>query len=80
MLDLTDKHAGGGGEKRHRSDRDRIDRVLFARRDAGDRAARDALVERFLPLARSIAPRYGRSATPPTSSRRSQLLRRRSRP
>lgn len=65
MLDLTDKHAGGGGDAvRHRSDRADIDHVLFARRDAGDRAARDALVERFLPLARSIARRYERSGEP----------------
>ena len=38
---------------------------LFVRwqRD-GDRGAREALVERFLPLARSLARRYGRSAEP----------------
>jgi RNA polymerase sigma-B factor len=35
-----------------------VERILFARRDADDPHARDALVERFLPLARSLARRY----------------------
>ncbi len=38
--------------------RARMERILFACRDAGDPHARDALVERFLPLARSLARRY----------------------
>jgi RNA polymerase sigma-B factor len=42
----------------------RNDRVLFKRRDHGDRDARDALIERFLPLARSIARRYEHSGEP----------------
>jgi RNA polymerase sigma-B factor len=38
---------------------------LFRRyRDAGDTSARDALVERFLPLARKLARRYERGAEP----------------
>lgn len=42
----------------------RMDRILFARRDAGDQRARDELIERFLPLARSVARRYERADEP----------------
>jgi RNA polymerase sigma-B factor len=44
--------------------RTRIDRQLFARRDQGDLRAREELIERFLPLARSIARRYEQSGEP----------------
>jgi RNA polymerase sigma-B factor len=44
--------------------RTRSDRMLFERRDAGDPRARDELIERFLPLARSLARRYERSGEP----------------
>jgi RNA polymerase sigma-B factor len=44
--------------------RGRMDRMLFARRDSGDRRARDELIERFLPLARSVARRYQRPGEP----------------
>jgi RNA polymerase sigma-B factor len=40
------------------------ERQLFARHQAGDRAAREALVRRFMPLARSLARRYDRSSEP----------------
>jgi RNA polymerase sigma-B factor len=42
----------------------RMDRVLFARHAAGDRHARDELIERWLPLARSVARRYERADEP----------------
>ena len=48
-----------------RDQRARHDRSLFARVAAdGDPYAREALVERYLPLARSLALRYQRSAEP----------------
>ncbi len=40
--------------------RTRLDRQMFDRRDRGDPRARAELVERFMPLARSIALRYER--------------------
>jgi RNA polymerase sigma-B factor len=47
------------------ADRDRQDRALFAALRAGDDpGARDALIERFLPLARQLARRYWRSDEP----------------
>jgi RNA polymerase sigma-B factor len=45
-------------------ERARMDRALFARRDQGDPRAREALIERFLPLAKSIARRYETSGEP----------------
>jgi RNA polymerase sigma-B factor len=40
------------------------DSQLFARHQRGDQAAREALVRRFMPLARSLARRYDRSSEP----------------
>jgi RNA polymerase sigma-B factor len=51
MLDVVDSRA-------------RVDRRLFARRDAGDPRARTELIERFLPLARALARRYERAGEP----------------
>jgi RNA polymerase sigma-B factor len=49
----------------NRSARGRDDRELFERyRSSGDAAAREALVERFLPLARALAARYRRGREP----------------
>ena len=45
-------------ERAHQTDE------LFARMHAGDARARDALIERFLPLARQLARRYQRAAEP----------------
>ncbi len=42
----------------------RPERELFEQCAGGDRAAREALVERFLPLARSVARRYSQSDEP----------------
>jgi RNA polymerase sigma-B factor len=47
------KSAGVGGEAE-----------LFIRHNEGDLAAREALVQRFMPLARSLARRYDRSSEP----------------
>ena len=40
------------------------DRKLFVRHQEGDTSAREALVRRFMPLARSLARRYDRSSEP----------------
>jgi RNA polymerase sigma-B factor len=41
-----------------------MDRILFVRCAAGDRRARNELIERWLPLAHSVARRYQRSGEP----------------
>ena len=58
MPDLIRTGSEGG------AGRTRVDRQLFARRDAGDRRAREELVERFMPLARSLARRYQSGGEP----------------
>ena len=47
-----------------RSARTRLDHTLFARLADGDLRAREELIARFLPLARSIARRYEQSGEP----------------
>ena len=66
MRDLTDMPAAAATVARDRvhDHRRACDRTLFARRDRGDRHARDELAERFLPLARSVARRYQHSGEP----------------
>ncbi len=53
------RSAGGPDVERGRC---REDEQLFVRLRAGDAGARDALAEQYLPLARSLARRYARSA------------------
>ena len=56
---VTEEHRGGP------TDRAREDKQLFKRYlETRDPAARDALVERFLPLARQLARRYQRAEEP----------------
>jgi len=71
MSTVSDQHAEasvwqtqGVGAQRDET-RARMDRMLFDRHDRGDRGARHALIERFLPLARSIARRYETSPGEP---------------
>jgi RNA polymerase sigma-B factor len=47
-----------------RAARSRADRLLLQRARDGDQAAREALVQRFLPLARQLARRYQRGGEP----------------
>jgi len=47
-----------------RAARQQQDRRLFTRRRTGDPRAREQMVERYMPLARSLAMRYRRSSEP----------------
>src|SRR4051812_29914906 len=59
---IDDHTDGAGGDRLARRLKERR---LFARyRQYGDQAARDALVERFLPLATRLARRYHRGGEP----------------
>ena len=58
MQDLDDRAYPQDSESR--ATRARADRRLLERAHAGDQAARAALVDRFLPLARQLARRYQR--------------------
>jgi RNA polymerase sigma-B factor len=63
---VDDRTQGPAGSRAYPSDpesraaRARADRKLLERAHAGDPAAREALVQRFLPLARQLARRYQR--------------------
>jgi RNA polymerase sigma-B factor len=66
-LEHVDERSFGAAEPRAyspdsdaRTTRARADRRLLERAHAGDQAAREALVQRFLPLARQLARRYQR--------------------
>jgi RNA polymerase sigma-B factor len=71
-VETIDHRPGNGGSgpaypsaPEHRGSRAREDRRLLERyRRHGDPAAREALVERFLPLARQLARRYQRGSEP----------------
>jgi RNA polymerase sigma-B factor len=67
-IEQRSEHGGGRGyppTAEDRTARAREDRRLLERyRRDGDPAAREALVERFLPLARQLARRYQRGAEP----------------
>jgi RNA polymerase sigma-B factor len=52
------------GGQAARGAREPDDRVLIARARGGDAAARDAMVRRYMPLARGLARRYGRPGEP----------------
>jgi RNA polymerase sigma-B factor len=52
------------GDPESRAARTRADRALLERAHHGDATAREALVQRFLPLARQLARRYQRGGEP----------------
>ena len=57
--------APAGRTTRHdRARRQRDDQLLMHRHQGGDSAAREALIERYMPLARSLALRYRRASEP----------------
>ena len=55
VIDSATRHRRIGGD---------TDRELFLGHQRGDHAASDALVQRFMPLARRLARRYGHSSEP----------------
>src|SRR5919108_171551 len=57
--------APAGRATRHdRARRQRDDQRLMHQNQGGDAAAREALIERYMPLARSLALRYRRASEP----------------
>ena len=57
----AESQLGAAGRRRRARDEQRLFRAWL---DTGDRRARAALIERFMPLARSLARRYQRSGEP----------------
>jgi RNA polymerase sigma-B factor len=60
---MTDRSPGGAGRGRQSRIREDL-RLLTRYHEDGDQAARSALIERFLPLARQLARRYERQDEP----------------
>jgi RNA polymerase sigma-B factor len=61
---LAERPAAGGRGPTERARRQRDDRRLMRRHQRGDAGARDELIERYMPLARSLALRYRRASEP----------------
>jgi RNA polymerase sigma-B factor len=58
------ERVGRRASSRERARRQRDDRLLMQRHQDGDARARDELIERYMPLARSLALRYRRASEP----------------
>src|SRR4051794_23588178 len=56
--------SAGRTTKHDRARRQRDDQQLMRRTQGGDPRARDELIERYMPLARSLALRYRRASEP----------------
>src|SRR5262245_13937290 len=60
-----ERAAPAGRTKSHdRARRQRDDQLLMRRNQGGDSRAREELIERYMPLARSLALRYRRASEP----------------
>jgi RNA polymerase sigma-B factor len=58
------ERVGRRASSQERARRQRDDRLLMQRHQDGDARARDELIERYMPLARSLALRYRRASEP----------------
>ena len=61
---VAERPAAGGRPPSERARRQRDDQRLMRRHQRGDTTARDELIERYMPLARSLALRYRRASEP----------------
>jgi RNA polymerase sigma-B factor len=61
---VADRPAAGGRPPSERARRQRDDQRLMRRHKCGDATAREELIERYMPLARSLALRYRRASEP----------------